>query len=122
MLGLAVGNEKQTKTYTKLSTLFSLRYSACVIPLGAYPMANTQTVSVGISDPFDELDAAVDADSWDWLSENHPRLATGVITALKCNQSPADIKRRMIVRTQRHELALRCEQAARHLANQARQN
>lgn len=66
-------------------------------------------------DPFEELDAAIDAESWDWLSENLPQIAGGVVVALKRNQSPGDIRRRVLVRTQRPELGFRVEQAARHL-------
>lgn len=65
--------------------------------------------------PFDALDAAIDSESWDWPSENLPGIAEGVVIALKANQSPDSIRRRVIRLTQRPELALRVEQAARHV-------
>jgi hypothetical protein len=71
-----------------------------------------------MSNPFDELSQALDAESWDWLSENAPDVARGVAVAVQRRQQPADIRRFVAGRTGRNELAMRCFQAASHLARQ----
>lgn len=71
-----------------------------------------------MTNPFDELSAALDADSWNWLSENAPDVARGVMVAVQRKQQPDDVRRFVIIHCGRPELARRCEQAARHLAMQ----
>lgn len=73
-----------------------------------------------MSDKYAELDAVLDAESWEWLCENAPPLAKGVKKALEAGLTPSDIRRRVVERLGAHRtpLALRCEQAARYLATQ----
>lgn len=64
------------------------------------------------------LAAALDRMSYDWLSVNAPDLVLAIDQELSGGADPASI--RMIVQrhvgADRENLALRCEQAARHLA------
>lgn len=69
-----------------------------------------------MNNPFDELSQALDADSWNWLSENAPDIARGVAVAVSRQQQPDDVRRFVVIHCGRGELAKRCEQAARHLA------
>ena len=64
---------------------------------------------------FDALDRALDEESWSWLEEQHPNLAEAVQVAVDRGARPGQIKRRVLMRTDRYELALRCELAARWL-------
>lgn len=65
---------------------------------------------------FVELDQALDAQSWRWLSENEPEIAEGVENAVTKGATAEDVRRRVMRQAQRFELALRCEAAARWLA------
>ncbi len=67
---------------------------------------------------FTALDAALDAVSWEWLEQTHPALADALILEVGRGAQPGDVKRHVLARTFRHELALRCEQAARFLASE----
>lgn len=58
---------------------------------------------------------ALDAISWEWLETNYPLLAEAIQRAVDGNTDPAEVKRYVMQHTQRYELALRCEQAARWL-------
>lgn len=68
------------------------------------------------------LTAALDRMSYDWLSVNAPDLVMAIEQELGGGAEPAGI--RMIVQrhvgADRENLALRCEQAARHLRAQER--
>jgi len=66
--------------------------------------------------PFDALDRALEAESWDWLESAHPGMAEAVQVEVGRGQRPDAIKRRIIAKTGREELAQRCELAAAHLA------
>lgn len=61
------------------------------------------------------IDQALDAISWDWLSTTHPLLAEAVQTDTRRGAEPDQILRFVMKKTERLELALRCQQAARHL-------
>lgn len=67
---------------------------------------------------FPDLDAAIDAESWLWLQENAPFYADAVALEVKRGHSPTAIYQRAMRLTQRQPLALRLEQAARHLIAQ----
>jgi hypothetical protein len=58
---------------------------------------------------------ALDEISWQWLSDNFPRLAEAIQNAVDGGTMPDGVRRFVMARTQRYELALRCEQAARYL-------
>lgn len=62
-----------------------------------------------------ELGEVLDEVSWAWLSDNHPELAGAVERAVQNEVSPEEIRRFVMQHTRRHELALRCEQAARYI-------
>jgi hypothetical protein len=49
---------------------------------------------------------------WAWVSDNHPRLAEAIEVEVDRGAVPADIRRYVMDKTQRLELALRCEQGA----------
>ena len=62
------------------------------------------------------IDEAIDEESWEWLQDNVPTLATAVRKEVAGGANPDEIQRHIMRRTQRAALALRCQQAARHLA------
>lgn len=68
------------------------------------------------------LTAALDHMSYDWLTVNAPDLVLAIDQELRAGADPAGI--RMIVQrhvgADRENLALRCEQAARHLKSLSR--
>lgn len=68
---------------------------------------------------FPDLDAAIDAESWQWLQESAPAYADAVALEVKRGHQPSDIRQRVMRLTQRPALALRLEQAARHLQREA---
>lgn len=63
------------------------------------------------------LQAAIDADAYDWLSQHAPGYISAIDKALQQGSNPAQI--RWFVQSQvgadRTGLALRCEQAARYM-------
>lgn len=61
------------------------------------------------------IGSALDEISWQWLNDNHPRLAEAIEVEVARGATPDNIRRYVVQRTQRIELALRCEQAALHL-------
>lgn len=61
------------------------------------------------------IGVALDAISWEWISDNHPDLAEAIEVEVARGATPSAIRRFVMSRTQRIELALRCEQAASHL-------
>ncbi len=67
---------------------------------------------------FPDLDAAIDAESWHWLQDAAPTFADAIANEVKRGHKPGDIRQRFMRLTQRPALALRLEQAARHLARQ----
>lgn len=66
--------------------------------------------------PLTTIGSALDEISWEWLNDNHPQLAEAIETEVARGATPDVIRRYVMIRTQRLELALRCEQAAQHLA------
>ena len=67
---------------------------------------------------FPDLDAAIDAEAWQWLQETAPVYADAITAEVKRGHTAADIRQRFMRLTQRPALALRLEQAARHLARE----
>lgn len=68
---------------------------------------------------FPDLDAAIDQESYQWLLDNAPVYADAVALEVKRGHKPPEIRQRFMRQTQRAALALRLEQAARHLAKEA---
>jgi len=67
---------------------------------------------------YPDLDAAIDAESWIWLQDAAPVYADAIAAEVKRGHEPGDIRQRFMRLTQRPALALRLEQAARHLRRQ----
>jgi hypothetical protein len=65
-----------------------------------------------------EIDAAIAQESWEWLLDNVPGLADGVAQEVRRGARPDEIRRHVMVQTQRAALALRCKQAAEHLVRE----
>lgn len=59
---------------------------------------------------------ALDEISHQWVCDNHPRLAEAIEAEVQMGATPDLVRRYVMRQTQRLELALRCEQAARWLA------
>ena len=65
---------------------------------------------------LDVIGDALDKLSWEWLCENHEPLAQALeVGVAQGGASPDKVRRYVMAHTQRYELALRCEQAARFL-------
>lgn len=64
------------------------------------------------------IDAAIQAESWEWLSDNLPLLADAVQKEVARGASPDQVRQYVLRRVGlgREALALRCSQAAAHLA------
>jgi len=62
------------------------------------------------------IGAALNQMSWQWLNDNCPNLAEALAVAVERGATAVEIRRFVMHRTERRELALRCEQAARWLA------
>jgi len=61
------------------------------------------------------IGAAINEESWEWLRDMLPQLAEGVKTEVGRGATPDQVRVYVLNRTERRELALRCEQAAHHL-------
>ena len=63
-----------------------------------------------------EIGRALNQISWQWLNDYHPLLAEAIEMEVDRGAEPLQIRRFVMAKTDRLELALRCEQAARCLA------
>lgn len=61
------------------------------------------------------LESAINAESWDWLCDNLPVLAQALQKEIENGASPEDVRFFIMKQTQREALAMRLEQAAKHL-------
>lgn len=70
-----------------------------------------------MSDEELEFDQVCFEESWDFLNDNYPALATSVQKMVRKGISPEAIKRRTVANMGAHRepLAKRCENAARYL-------
>ena len=59
---------------------------------------------------------ALDEISWLWLADNFPGLADAIQDAVQDGVDSDQVRRYVMARVHRPEIALRCEQAARYLA------
>lgn len=64
-----------------------------------------------------EIEAAIAEESWEWLQDNAPKLATAVRAEAARGRTPEQVRRFVLAKVGLHRLALavRCEQAAAHL-------
>lgn len=69
---------------------------------------------------MDSLGRALDKVSYEWLTEAYPELVEAIEAEVAQGATPTQVKRFVLGHTQRVELALRCEQAARHIAGDGR--
>ena len=67
------------------------------------------------------IDAAIDEESWEWLQDALPALAMALATEVRRGVGAEEIRRHVMQRTQRPALAMRCSQAAQHLASNGNQ-
>lgn len=58
---------------------------------GGSRMADTAR-KARMSDKLSDLDLVLDEESWDWLFDNHPKIATSVKNAVGSGATPADIR------------------------------
>ena len=71
-----------------------------------------------ITKDLHRIDAAINEESWEWLQDNVPTLATAVYKEVQSGATSDDIQKHIMRRTQRAALALRCGQAADYLQGQ----
>lgn len=67
-------------------------------------------------DAMQALSQELDSVSYDWLVGAHPGLVDAIEAAVAQGIGPDAIKHAVLKQTGRIELALRCQQAARHAA------
>ena len=65
------------------------------------------------------LQQALDAESYEWLVGNAPLILSALEREVHGGKTPEQVKVFVLRHTGRLEIALRCEQAARHLVNVA---
>ena len=77
-------------------------------------------MSIYLDDAIPEVDAAQDAESYEWLWNDSPVYARAVEAAIRNGRTPQQIRERFLRRGYglRPERAARLEQAARHYAAQ----
>ena len=61
------------------------------------------------------LTKALDKNSYEWLALHDPDILAGIEQAIAAGAGVADIRQHVLMHTHRLELAMRCEQAARHV-------
>lgn len=77
---------------------------------------NPKTSSVNSkSMSMPSLQQALDAESYEWLAGNSPVVLAALEREVAGGKLPEQIKLFVLKQTGRIEIALRCEQAARHL-------
>lgn len=67
-----------------------------------------------------DLSKELDAISYDWMVGQHPELLDAIERAVTQGIGDVEIKRAVYRQTGRIELALRCQQAARHVVREGR--
>jgi hypothetical protein len=67
---------------------------------------------------MEQLERVLDEESFEWMLTQQPALAMAIDDAVRQGATAEQIKRAVIRRTQRVELALRCEQVARYLTGE----
>ena len=105
----AAGLHRELQKAQKSVTELAGRVNNGLQDIGREIMAKERNVALA------GIGAALDALSWDWLIDTHPVLAEAVEEAVDDGVEARDIRRYVMAQTQRLELALRCEQAARYL-------
>lgn len=65
--------------------------------------------------PMPRLQAALDSESYEWLAANSPIILEAVEREVANKRTPEQIRLFVLRHTSRIEIALRCEQVARHI-------
>lgn len=68
---------------------------------------------------LDEIEAAIDAESAEWLEDANAVLYDAIVAGVRRGATPEQIRAFVLRRCGREALALRCEQAARHIVRSA---
>lgn len=71
--------------------------------------------------PFNDLAAALNEESWEWLQDANGRLARALAAEVERGATSTDIRRFVQRHTGRERVAARMEQAAAHLIRQREQ-
>lgn len=73
-----------------------------------------------MSDRFAEFDRVLDSESWEWLQDNAPTVASTIERMVGRGVAPEEIRRRVLERSGAHRFAFaqRCESAARWLTSE----
>ena len=62
-----------------------------------------------------DLQTALDASSYEYLASNYPDVLTALEREVAAGHKPKDIRTFVLLQTGRLEIAMRCEQVARHV-------
>ena len=63
-----------------------------------------------------DVEAAINEESWEWMSDNFPTLAEAIQNEVTTRKAtPEQIRHFVMKSTQREKLAARCYQAAQHM-------
>jgi hypothetical protein len=65
--------------------------------------------------PMPTLQQALDAESYEWLAGTHPGILGAIEREVAGGRTPAQVKLFVLRQTGRFEIAMRCEQVARHI-------
>jgi len=65
--------------------------------------------------PMPTLQQALDAESYEWLAGTHPVILGALEREVAGGRTPDQIRLFVLRQTGRFEIALRCEQVARHI-------
>jgi len=79
----------------------------------------TSSMGGGKTIAMPTLQQALDAESHEWLAGNAPLILSALEREVAGGKTPEQIKLFVLRQTGRFEIALRCEQAARHLERMA---
>lgn len=67
------------------------------------------------TDVMQPLGEVIDEESYEWMMDNRPETAIALRDVVEGGATAAEIRSYVMRQTERKELALRCEQAARHI-------
>lgn len=62
-----------------------------------------------------DLERALDSESYDFMSQNYPDVLQALEREVAAGHRPREIRTFVLLQTGRMEIALRCEQVARHI-------
>ena len=75
-----------------------------------------------ITQKMPDVEAAINEESWEWMSDNFPTLAEAIFNEVHArNANPEQIRYFVMKSTQREKLAARCFQAAQHVESEKKE-